>query len=107
MDAKKRFLYTVTGFVGGVAFLISCGGGGGSGSGSISSADAAVPTEQMWCQGVQDLVDLNGIPDPVGLRCYDTNNRSIVFSLENAYAEGWRLEYSIVIGSAFRHVFVK
>jgi hypothetical protein len=40
MNAAKKMTYITAGFVGGVAFLISCGGGSGGGNGLISDADA-------------------------------------------------------------------
>ena len=110
MNSRSKFAYAVAGFVGGVAFLISCSGGSGGDSGSslINDADAAVAANQMVCEGAQSLWNgtSSGIPN-IGpfLVCYDTSGTGRTISIADAYAEGWRVQLFTVVGSQVKYIF--
>ena len=112
MDVTKKVLYSAAGFVGGIAFLVSCGGG--SGGGPISSADAAVPVNQMVCRVIGGRLwdsTTNGIPNmSANLVCYDTSGTGRTISIADAYAEGWRIQIGLVgasDGSSLHYIFEK
>ena len=118
MNIRSKISYVVAGFVGGMAFLVSCSGG--SGGGLISDAEAAVPAEQMFCKRVNfsnssanNLVSEsadgipNGIPVANSLACYDTLGVSQTTSLDVVYSQGWRILIYPGTGSAGIVIFVR
>lgn len=83
----------LAGFIGGMAFLISCGGGSG---GVTNEVSAQVPTEQMYCTSNNRLVAPTGINNEIDvypLRCYDSNGNlnNNTSTLADYYAQGWRI----------------
>lgn len=83
----KKFAYipvALAGFIGGVAFLVACGGGSGSG---LNSTTAAVPTEQMFCRPS----DAQPRPTTILEGCFDSNgNNRANITIPEVLAEGWR-----------------
>ena len=114
MKIRSKISYVVAGFVGGVAFLISCGGG--SGGSLVSDVEAAVPAEQMLCkltdpgtaQGNYMIYEgtsafPNGTPVPNSLACYDTSGVNQTTSIDIVYSQGWRIQ-GFLIGSSLLFV---
>ena len=111
MNIRSKFSYVVAGFVGGMAFLISCGGGS-SGS-SLSEAVAEVPVNQMICYQTSGfLVDWDPSPlaiKPVpqdSLACYGTDGTNRITSLDTVYSEGWRNQ-AITLTGGIVWIFVR
>ncbi len=106
---RSKISYVIAGFVGGVAFLVSCSGG--SGGGPISDAEAAVSANQMYCEGATSLWQgaSNGIPNIAdALVCYETNGTGRSISIADAYAEGWRIQLMAAASTAgLRYIFEK
>ena len=99
MSIRSKFAYGFAGFMGGIAFLISCSDG--SGRNSISEVEAAVAIDQMYCEGESSLWNgtSSGTPN-VGpaLVCYDTGGTGRTISIADAYAEGWRIQLVASLG---------
>ena len=112
MNIRSKFSYVVAGFVGGMAFLISCSGG--SGGSSVSEVEAAVPINQMVCQipgGSLWNSTTSGIPNLLSImECYDTSGTGRTISIADAYAEGWRIQIGLLAASdasGARYIFEK
>jgi hypothetical protein len=84
----------LAGFIGGVAFIVSCGGGSSSSGIGPNTAIGDVPPEQLICDRL--TTGNYGLSDP--FNCFDTdgNSQSSV-TLSSIFAQGWRIQ--LVLGS--------
>lgn len=103
---SNKILPVVAGFIGGVAFLISCGGGSGGGSVGVQDASASDVVSQMYCHrdtsnGIPILINITAtdfggsstLPAyPEFLRCLDTQGAASKLSIQSAYQQGWKVQ---------------
>ena len=103
-NQMSKLSLVLIGFIGGIAFLISCGGGGSEGTSvslpglPINEADAgALPVinDQMYCTGnpyyMLDETNDSTVSTVSGLSCIkqSTKVQQKYNSLAGVYAEGW------------------
>ena len=90
------------GFIGGIAFLISCGGSGSSSVGlPINDADADVPviSDQMFCiGGINSVIDENAT-NQISCMKQSTKVKETYNNLSGPYSEGWILISNTTYGS--------
>ena len=117
-NQMSKLPLVLIGFIGGIAFLISCGGGsdGTSVSLPINDADAGtlpVINDQMFCQGTLPFMldeTNDGTVSRVWLTCMkqSTKVQQKYNSLAGVYAEGWiMVEMEVMVGTDGTYLFYK
>ena len=107
--AKRSYVPSVlAGFIGGIAFLISCDSSGIN----TNPASATVTANQMFCYSISGLLfDISGANPPSpkvdSLNCYDTSGTALLTDLGNVYSKGWRIVELQDFGGIQAFVFEK
>lgn len=79
----------IAGFIGGVAFLISCGGGSGSNGIGPNTAIANVPTAQLVC----DRLTTGNLELTDPFNCFDTDGNAFSnLTLSEIFSQGWKIQ---------------
>ena len=76
------------GFVGGVAFLISCGS---DSTNDVAAADVPVIDDQMFCTSNTFIVDETSTTDTLFCMKQSTKVKQTINNMSEIYAEGWVL----------------
>jgi hypothetical protein len=95
MKKLSVFPVALAAFIGGIAFIVSCGGGSSSGVIGLNTAIANVPTEQMFCRS---RAGSPLRPDSQVDNCFDTNGNNYgaaLFTISELWADGWRSQNGV------------
>lgn len=97
----SRLSIALLGFVGGVAFLINCGGDSGAVV-NTAAADVPVINDQMFCTSNAFIVDETSATDTLFCMKQSTKVQQRFKSLAGVYAEDWiMVDMQLSTGSMF------
>ena len=89
MKKWSVFPTVAAGFIGGVAFLMSCGGGSGSSGIGLNTAIGNIPTDQLICDRL--TTGNFELTDP--FNCFNTDgNTYSSITLSQLFTDGWRIQ---------------